>query len=140
MGECCSLEGEIKPSNTKRECPICGDKSLSVPLKTILHHINRAWDFKFKDQRFYYCRNAKCDVVYFSTADFIIVKSDIRTAIGIKEQSDDALICFCFGVSKIDAATDKNAKDFVIRQTKTSMCSCQTANPSGRCCLKDFPK
>jgi hypothetical protein len=28
----------------------------------------------------------------------------------------------------------------VMAQTKAGLCSCDTSNPSGRCCLKDFPK
>ena len=70
----------------------------------------------------------------------VLHKADIRTRIGIKEQDDKALICFCFGVSKAVAATNKSVKDFVVKQTKQSSCACETSNPSGRCCLKDFPK
>jgi hypothetical protein len=105
----------------------------------MLHHIKQPWSHKLSDQQ-YYCGNPSCDVVYLSEDTTIIKKSGIRTSIGVKEQSGDALICFCFGVSKAEAASNEDVKNFVIKQTKESMCSCDTANPSGRCCLKDFPK
>jgi len=140
MGKCCALQSDAKPENVKLECPVCGEKCLYVPTKTVKQHIKQPWDYSFVDAQYYYCRNFHCDTVYFSTENELIRKPEIRTHIGIKNSSDEALICFCFGVNKLQAATNKHAKEFVIKQTKKSMCSCETANPSGQCCLKDFPK
>ena len=81
-----------------------------------------------------------CDVVYFSDKDETIHKADMRTRIGVKETDEDSLICFCFGVSRAVAASNKKARDFVVELTKASSCSCELTNPSGQCCLKDFPK
>lgn len=60
--------------------------------------------------------------------------------IGVKEASDDTLLCYCFGVSKKDFQSDLAIREFVVGQTKAGLCSCETSNPSGRCCLKNFPK
>jgi len=106
----------------------------------MLHHIKQPWIFHLGEQPYFYCDNPKCDVVYFAADARTINKSAIRTRIGIKEYSDDALVCFCFGISKVDAVANKEVKEFVIKQTRATMCSCETTNPSGRCCLKDFPK
>jgi len=38
-----------------------------------------------------------------------------------------------------DYQSDKRLKDFVVEQTKADVCACDIRNPSGRCCLKDFP-
>ena len=118
-------------------CPACAHKGTKVGLKTMLQHIKQPWSYVFDDMQYYFCSRPSCDVIYFSDGK-IFRKVDIRTAVGIKEASDDALICFCFGVSKADVKKDKSIKDFVITQTKQAMCACETANPSGRCCLKDF--
>jgi len=64
----------------------------------------------------------------------------MRTPVGVKEASADTLLCYCFGVSKQDFQTDPATREFVVAQTKAGLCSCDTRNPSGRCCLKDFPK
>jgi len=39
-----------------------------------------------------------------------------------------------------EAATQPDAKSFVIEKTKGHFCECEARNPSGKCCLKDFPK
>ncbi len=110
---------------------------LEVPRETILHHLDKPWLHPLKEQKYFFCHDPECDVVYFTEDHNVINKSQLRTRVGIKEQDDNALICYCFGVSKKEA---REAKAFVIQQTKTSACACTTRNPSGRCCLKDFPK
>ena len=82
----------------------------------------------------------KLDVVYFGQDDTVIHTDELRTAIGQKSQDKDAAICYCFGVTKALVSLDKNIKHFITQQTKESLCSCETRNPSGRCCLKDFPE
>ncbi len=91
-------------------------------------------------KRYYFCGEPSCDVAYFGDDNSVILKSQLRTRIGVKEQSGDCLLCYCFGVSKSDFARDPAARDFVVKQTKAGLCSCDTSNPSGRCCLKDFQK
>jgi len=140
MPDCCSSENEENISVTKHECPTCRQKSLAVSKRTILHHVRQSWFQKLSGQQYFYCRSSECDIVYFSMDSQVITKSDVRTEIGIKEESKSALICYCFGVNKAEAMVNKDAKDFVVKMTKESMCSCDTANPSGRCCLRDFPK
>ena len=140
MTDCCTSQCQDKSKTSRPDCPVCGQKCLTVSVKTIWHHLRQPWLHKLTGQQYYFCKTPSCHVVYFSEGSTIINQSDIRTAIGIKQQSDDALICFCFGVSRAEAVTNRHAKEFVRQQTKASMCSCDTANPSGRCCLKDFPK
>jgi hypothetical protein len=78
--------------------------------------------------------------VYFGADGSTIVRSQLRTRVGVKEAADDSLLCYCFGVGKADLQRDPAIRDFVVEQTKAGRCSCETSNPSGRCCLKDFPK
>ncbi|VAX00523.1 hypothetical protein MNBD_GAMMA21-128 [hydrothermal vent metagenome] len=144
MSDCCNVDSEanqnVRSKTVNSICPVCGQRSKSVSLKTVLHHVKQVWASKLSDQQYYFCHTPECNVVYFAAATSIITKSEIRSLIGSQEQSADALVCFCFGVSKAEAANNKDIKAFVITQTKASLCSCATANPSGRCCLKDFPK
>jgi len=76
-------------------------------------------------------------VVYFGEDGSAINKSSLRTELGIKENKDDSLICYCFGITKA-ASSSQNIKEFVIKSTKDKICACLMRNPSGRCCLKDF--
>ena len=147
MSDCCGTSGEgeceieSKPKTLKHECPACHQLCLNVQTKTILHNLREAWNYDLSDKHYFFCRTESCDVVYFSddSNGMTLRKKDLRTSIGIKEQDGNAIICYCFGVNKTKAA-DKKIKDFVIAQTKKSNCTCETTNPSGRCCLKDFPK
>lgn len=108
--------------------------------RAIAHHIKDAWNWHPTSNRYFFCDDPACEVVYFGDDGSTILKSQLRTRIGVKEQSDDDLLCYCFGVTKADFLGNPTIKDFVIAQTKGGLCSCETSNPSGRCCLKDFHK
>jgi hypothetical protein len=116
-----------------------GKEYKSVTMKTILHHIRSPWKWVEKRQGYYFCDDPNCDVVYFGKDDSVITKTQIRTTVGIKERKPDSLICYCFGVSKLDAQQHPGIRDFIVGKTKVGICSCDTSNPSGRCCLIDFP-
>jgi len=140
MSDCCSSNSQKKTRLAKLTCPVCHLKSTGVSFKTMLHHIKNPWLGKLNEQQYYFCNTPTCNVVYHSEQGAVIDKLEVRTVIGTKEQNENALICYCFGVSKNDAAINNDAREFVIKQTKESVCSCDTANPSGKCCLKDFPR
>lgn len=140
MSNCCSKRSKNQKKLKHRTCPESNKKCGEVPYKTILHHLKEPWNLALKEQTYYFCRDPDCDVVYFGFDNSTIHKNQLRTKIGIKEKSDDALICYCFDVSRATALANEQAKVFVIEQTKNSRCSCTTRNPSGKCCLKDFPQ
>ena len=140
MSDCCSSKKEVQQHAKRHVCPENGAQYLEVPYSTVLHHIKEPWKLALKEQAYYFCDDPHCEVVYFGIDKSIIRKDQLRTKVGIKETSEDALICYCFGVTKAQALTNEQAKAFVIEKTKNSLCSCTTHNPSGRCCLKDFPK
>jgi hypothetical protein len=109
-------------------------------MKTIKHHIQEPWKWEKREQGYYFCSDPECSVVYFGDDDTVIDKSALRTPVGIKEQSGGALVCYCFGVTMNEAGRNPDAKAFVVQETKMQTCACEIRNPSGRCCLKDFPK
>jgi hypothetical protein len=116
-----------------------GQEYKSVAMKTILHHINSPWKWAEKRQGYYFCDDPNCDVVYFGEDNSVMTKTEIRTTVGIKERKPDTLTCYCFGVSNSEAQQHPAIRDFIVSKTKAGVCSCDTSNPSGRCCLKDFP-
>ena len=113
---------------------------MEVSVQTILQHLKSPWEKELNKQDYYFCDDAECDAVYFGLDDSVITKSELRTQVGIKEKDEEALICYCFGVSKSAAKQNSELKPYIVQQTKVGNCSCETSNPSGRCCLKDFPK
>lgn len=139
MADCCSSTDCETSHPKKHRCPVNGTEYSEVSARTIAHHIRDSWTWVGTAGRYFFCEDPACDVVYFGDDDTIILKSQLRTRVGVKEACDDALVCYCFGVSKADAQNDPRIRDFIVTQTKHGLCSCDISNPSGRCCLKDFP-
>lgn len=136
MNNCCSPDRQsIHPR--KCRCPVNGQEYSEVSARTITHNLKDAWNWDSKGRCYFFCDDPECEVTYFDDVGAVILKSQLRTA--FKEQSADALVCYCFGVTKA-AAKDPRVKAFVVQQTSQGQCSCVTSNPSGRCCLADFPK
>ena len=139
MSDCCSNSCTTGARHNKYRCPVNGKEYKKVSEKTIMHHIKEPWNWEEKKQSYYFCDDPECEVVYFGYDDSIIEKSAVRSHVGIKDKSDNALVCYCFGVSVKEAATHPEAKAFVFEHTKGHICECEAGNPSGKCCLKDFP-
>lgn len=139
MSSCCSHTDIEKKIPRKQTCPVNQHDYIHVSIKTILHHLKKPWNTLLKDQGYYFCDDPNCDVVYFGEDSSVIKKSELRTQVAAKEKSPDTLICHCFGVSLLDVKKNPGIKAFVMQHTKLGNCSCETSNPSGRCCLKDFP-
>lgn len=144
MNDCCSNNEDKASANTalprKFNCPANDQLYIEVEKKTILQHIISPWEKPLTEEKYYFCEDPNCDVVYFGLNSSVIKQHELRTQVGKKSYSNDALICYCFGVSKSQAKEDSNIKQYVTEQTKNHNCSCEVKNPSGRCCLKDFPK
>ena len=137
MSDCCAT-CPPKTVAQKQPCPACNKTGRQVAIATILHHLNAPWQWQAQKQSYYFCQTPDCEVVYFNSDGTPIEKSALRTTVGIKEKSLDTLICYCFGVSKRTAMNHPEAKAFVLEKTKAKICACDSRNPSGKCCLKDF--
>ena len=144
MSDCCSssLSGSCNESPKvakKLPCPQCNKKGTLLSISTIYHHLKQPWAWKGK-RDYYFCDNSDWAVAYFDDGKNLINASELRTTIGVKTQQADDLICYCYGVSLQAARENPHIKSFVVEMTKHGSCACETRNPSGRCCLKDFPK
>jgi len=141
MSDCCSSSSCTQEKAPKKyKCPVCNQANIEVSIDTIYHHIKSPWKKQIGGKNYYFCETPECNVAYYSNDNSSIKKSELRILIGVKEKNDEALICYCFGVNRIEAMNNQQAKLFVTQQTKEKVCACKTHNPSGRCCLKDFPK
>jgi hypothetical protein len=139
MNDCCTNDVTSVNNPKSHTCPVNGKAYSTVKRKTILHHLKQPWNKSLTEQGYYFCSDPTCNVVYFGMDNTIINADSLRTNVWQKSALEDQPFCYCFGVTKKLAQADKNIKKFVLEQTKTASCSCETSNPSGRCCLKDFP-
>ena len=120
-------------------CLQCQTESYQVPFKTVLQQLKKPWQYELAEQQYYYCDDPECEVVYFGEDNSVIKQAEIRTQVGIKSTNDNhSLICYCFDISYAEARKDESLMQFVAEKTKNQYCSCESQNPSGRCCLKDF--
>lgn len=140
INPCCSPSKSKGNRISMHRCPVNSKENSEVSRRTIVHHLKEAWRWNGTAERYYFCDDPDCDVVYYGDDDSVIYKTQLRTRIGVKEQGRNDLWCYCFGISDEDYLRDADTRDFVVTQTKMGLCSCETSNPSGRCCLKDFPK
>ncbi len=138
MSECCTSQNKAAKVNAHR-CPVNGMRYKSVSLKTIYHQISHPWTLHPETENYYYCDDPSCDVVYFGQDDSVITTNQLRTSIGSKQSDDSATLCYCFGITLKDYEQKPSLKEFVTQQTISGTCDCLTHNPSGKCCLKDFP-
>ncbi|PHS76150.1 MAG: hypothetical protein COB59_11180 [Rhodospirillaceae bacterium] len=136
--DCCSSTVKTQPK--KLPCPSHGGACGEVALTTLIQHIKTPWELEDKERRYFFCDDAACDVVYFAEDGWQAGQGDVRTLVGQKDTTDAATLCYCFGVTRGEVLADPTLKDYVIRQTKAKTCACSTQNPSGLCCLKNFPK
>jgi len=137
MNDCCATKN-MPEQGRKLACPGCGRAGLPVSEKTLLHHLKQPWLWQ-GGQGYFGCEAVDCELNYFS-ADGTVIRTDaLRSKPGLKSRQADAPICYCFGLSRADAA-DPDARAFVIKQTRLGNCACEARHPYGRCCLKDFPK
>ena len=137
MTDCCNSSDRSQAHPKRHRCPVNGKTYTGVSPATILHHVNEPWNWRYKEQGYYFCDDPDCEVVYYGEDDSTISKKELRTAVGIKENNADSMICYCFGITR-SASASPLIKEFVIKKTKDGTCACSTRNPSGRCCLKDF--
>ena len=140
MSECCNAAASVPSSPTRHRCAVNGKEYRHVERKTLLHHLSEPWRKAIPEQRYFFCSDPDCEVVYFGLDDSVIPKTDLRTAVGVKETSPERTLCYCFGVTLEAARRDAHIRRFVEEQTRGSLCSCETSSPSGRCCLANFPK
>lgn len=140
MSDCCSKSTCSDSFPRKHTCPSNGEQYSSVSTATIRHHIKDPWAWQPKNQGYYFCSAPDCSVVYFGQDNSVIESDSLRTLVGVKSESNDALVCYCYGITNAEANNNPLTRQFVVQEKKSGNCACTARNPSGRCCLANFPK
>ena len=146
MSSCCNTQAVAKHEK-KMLCPECNGKQNLTPYQTLLHQLRQPFTKELNaDGAYYFCRSQTCNIVYFDTEGHIFTQGDVRWKVGQKMSSSSRQICYCFDVTYDEVSTEfaryrsSKTKEFVMSQTKAKNCACEIRNPSGKCCLVDFPK
>jgi len=142
MTDCCTNTACDRTPPKTAVCPRNGRAYAGVERRTVLHHVRQPWAHTLAHQVYYFCDDPNCDVVYFGEDQSLLIRGDLRGEVGQKSQGLDKTLCYCFDINAADIQTKDvyvQARAFVIEQTRNATCDCTVRNPSGRCCLKDFP-
>jgi hypothetical protein len=122
-------------------CPANGRSYSAVPFETLLHQLSKPWASEVREQAYYFCTDPECDVVYFGADRKTFRRHELRFEVGQKSRQVDRPVCYCFDISQADIERDgERTRSFVVERTRDGSCDCKIRNPSGQCCLKDFPK
>jgi len=150
MSDCCSTSESTAPepvkTSSKVNCVSCGSVSLPVERLTLLHQLKHPQLMNIPEVSFHFCVEPDCDLVYFGDDKTVYRRNDLRQDVGQKSTNPDRTLCYCFDVKQSNILEEREmtgqsqSKAFVMEQVKLKRCACDTRNPSGQCCLKDFPK
>ena len=136
------------------QCPSCGNKAKRVSTTTLAALLHDEYAAQFKtdgqsccasegegctsikaDTGWRFCESKNCDVVYFSEeGDTSFTKSQLRVAVGVKEEAGPRPLCYCFGHSvasikeELVATGTSNAQDDIRAKMKAPGCRCETEN------------
>ncbi len=116
-------------------CPVNGMSCERVSYRTVLHHVRSPMNQALPEQRYFFCPDPDCNVVYFGTDRRLLRETDIREDLANSNSSMDRTVCYCFGITAHEVITDPGLKNFVEAQTRRGNCACEIRNPSGKCCL-----
>jgi hypothetical protein len=85
MADCRSSSEGSAAHADKHRCPVNGLEYSDVPARTIAQHIKQSWNWSGNGRRYYFCNDPDCDVVYFADDDSVILKSQLRIRVGVKD-------------------------------------------------------
>ncbi len=139
MTHCCTSTGR---GHDKAVCPRNGQSYAKVSHRTVLHQVRQPWQRVLTAQHYYFCDDPNCEVVYFDDQQQTILQHEVRQEVGQKSTAPDKPVCYCFDIRLADLQNEcerNRLKTYITEQTRSSICDCEIRNPSGKCCLRDFP-
>lgn len=147
MSDCCQNPNEVASllsAKTPGYCPSCGNKGEAVSTLTVKSLVRDHARVE-APASYLFCRNAKCEVVYFD-GKVVFNKPDLKVRVGIKETVDPIPLCYCFDYSRadirreIDTAAQMRILDKIKSEVQGGFCACEVKNPRGSCCLGDITR
>ncbi len=119
-------------------CPSCGARGKAVALLTVKTLLRPAALRRLvPDAAFRFCPTPACDVVYHSKTQRFSAE-DLGVPVFQKSPGQEAPVCYCFGYTQGSVADGADRKAAILeigRLVKEGLCSCETRNPQGSCCL-----
>lgn len=127
-------------------CPLCKKEAKGVSSKTLNALLKKEKKEKIGSlDGFYICKTSTCKAIYFKDTD-ICTQKDVIVSVGFKDDAKIKNYCYCFGWTQERLKQDikDHGRSTAVEDIKEKMdslgCSCETKNPSGKCCMADVKK
>jgi len=142
MTSCCLVPNREEAPSVSR-CPVCGQPAKKVKRLTVEALLRPAAVPQIGATQYYFCETTACSVVYFPYDDgaALFRQSDLAVRVGLKQTADPVPLCYCFGITQKDVRKEiqETGTSTAVQRIKTEVqagnCTCETKNPSGKCCL-----
>lgn len=139
---CCTPENSTKIELKDTVCPFCQKKGHIVKRETPDSLLKAEHSAKVTEPYYMFCQTPDCEVVYYSqTPEHKFLKADLKVPVTIKDSGLGVPVCYCFNVTRESVLNDfreiGHTKVFesISQKVKDGLCSCETMNPQGNCCL-----
>lgn len=136
---CCTTQPTAKAA-----CPGCALEAKSVLAQTLKQMLTSKAQLRVDDlSGFYYCKTPSCPIIYFNE-NVELFQKDLTVIVGLKQGSLPDTLCYCFEWTKtaIEMEWEEKGESRAVEDITEKMasigCSCESLNPSGRCCLIDI--
>lgn len=131
-----------EPDTTETFCPKCGAAGVPVPWMTVEHHVPEEKRRALTASSLF-CMTPSCEVGYFDAMESSVLATDFVAPVYPKDVS--APLCPCFGLTRHDVEDDVDAPSPIkiralLAKSKSPAAHCETASPTGRCCLPEVQK
>jgi len=123
-------------------CPTCGQQTLKVKEEAVKGQLLGPTNLTCEKGKWQVCVNDNCDTVYVKN-ETVIRKDELKSAVFFKDKTDDALICYCYKISKgeIKLAVEHGCQttgEVYKYLNKSKKGSCSSNNPLGKSCSNVF--
>ncbi|MDF1540391.1 MAG: hypothetical protein P1Q69_15960 [Candidatus Thorarchaeota archaeon] len=78
-------------NNQLDRCPICGERGVSVPYKTVTRIVNQDARKLVAEDNYFLCMDSRCDVGYFNSEKETIDKSMFKRPIWFKRGAEQRI-------------------------------------------------
>ncbi len=131
-----------EPDTTDFYCPKCDAAGLPVLWHTVEAHVPPDKRQSLAASALF-CSTPSCQVAYFDALETVVPVSDLLQPVYPKD--DTAPLCPCFGLTRHDVEDDVDSGTptkirALLAQSKSPAAHCETAAPSGRCCLPEVQR
>ncbi|MEM0448264.1 MAG: (2Fe-2S)-binding protein [Methanomassiliicoccales archaeon] len=123
-------------------CMICQNEGLEVERITVANHV-REECWPLSDDKWFYCENPGCEVIYFNSSGRVLKKKDVKTRVTFKEKTPPRPLCYCKQVTEEDVIKAIECGARTLEEVKKATGiggggQCKITNPAGRCCSRNY--